>query len=188
MRILVTGGAGFIGSHLVKRLPARGAAVRVLDNLSPGRHSNLPPHAALDFIEGDIRDRNDGAPVRGQGRARGCDRASGSSGLGAGQRLGSVRGARHQLRRDAQPARGGARGGRAAFSLCAFCCRLRRRGSTAGEREAPSCVRSLPMRPTSSLGSIISVFTADNTACRRSPCAFSASTGRAKILTRLTSA
>ncbi len=56
MRVLVTGGAGFIGSHLVERLLAQGLAVRVLDNLSTGRRANLPLHPALEFIEGDIRD------------------------------------------------------------------------------------------------------------------------------------
>jgi UDP-glucose 4-epimerase len=56
MRVLVTGGAGFIGSHLVEQLLAQGIAVRVLDNLSTGRRANLPAHPALEFIEGDIRD------------------------------------------------------------------------------------------------------------------------------------
>ena len=54
---LVTGGAGFIGSHLVHRLVADGHRVRVIDNLSTGSRENL---AALDgrieFLEGDIRE------------------------------------------------------------------------------------------------------------------------------------
>jgi UDP-glucose 4-epimerase len=53
---LVTGGAGFIGSHLVERLLAAGWRVRVLDNLSTGKRSNLPQHERLEFVEGDIRD------------------------------------------------------------------------------------------------------------------------------------
>lgn len=54
-RVLVTGGAGFIGSHLVERLLDRGDAVTVVDNLSTGRRSNLPePHVALRFIEADL--------------------------------------------------------------------------------------------------------------------------------------
>jgi len=57
MKLLVTGGAGFIGSHLVERLLAGGEAVRVLDNLSTGKRGNLPSHPALEFLEGDIRDR-----------------------------------------------------------------------------------------------------------------------------------
>src|SRR5690554_2807184 len=55
MRILVTGGAGFIGSHLTERLLAEGHQVRVLDNLSTGRRENLPSHDGLEFVEGDIR-------------------------------------------------------------------------------------------------------------------------------------
>lgn len=43
MRVLVTGGAGFIGSHIVDRLTARGHQVTVVDNLSTGRTSNLNP-------------------------------------------------------------------------------------------------------------------------------------------------
>lgn len=58
MNVLVTGGAGFIGSHVVERLAARGARVRVLDNLSTGRRENLRAvGAAVEFVYGDIRDR-----------------------------------------------------------------------------------------------------------------------------------
>ncbi len=53
---LVTGGAGFIGSHLVDALLARGDRVRVLDNFSTGRRVNLPPREGLELLEGDIRD------------------------------------------------------------------------------------------------------------------------------------
>jgi UDP-glucose 4-epimerase len=51
---LVTGGAGFIGSHLCEALIARGDTVRVLDDLSTGRRANLP--AGVTLIEGDIAD------------------------------------------------------------------------------------------------------------------------------------
>jgi nucleoside-diphosphate-sugar epimerase len=55
--VFVTGGAGFIGSHLVDALVAQGASVRVLDNLSTGRRENLAESAGtIDFLEGDIRD------------------------------------------------------------------------------------------------------------------------------------
>jgi UDP-glucose 4-epimerase len=55
--ILITGGAGFIGSHLADALLARGQAVRVLDNLSTGKRANLPlAQARLTLIEGDVAD------------------------------------------------------------------------------------------------------------------------------------
>ena len=53
---LVTGGAGFIGSHLVETLLARGRRVRVLDDLSSGRREFLPRHPDLEVITGDLRD------------------------------------------------------------------------------------------------------------------------------------
>lgn len=55
--VLVTGGAGFIGSHLVDALIEGGARVRVLDNFATGKRENLA-HCAdrIDLIEGDIRD------------------------------------------------------------------------------------------------------------------------------------
>lgn len=54
--ILVTGGAGFIGSNLVDALVARGYAVRVLDNLSTGKRSNLPDRDDVELIVGDVAD------------------------------------------------------------------------------------------------------------------------------------
>ncbi len=54
--MLVTGGAGFIGSHLVEALLARGRPVRVLDDFSSGRREFLPQHRALDVVAGDLRD------------------------------------------------------------------------------------------------------------------------------------
>ncbi len=54
---LVTGGAGFIGSHLAEALVARGHEVRVLDNLSTGSRTNLDPVAdRIDFLHGDVTD------------------------------------------------------------------------------------------------------------------------------------
>jgi nucleoside-diphosphate-sugar epimerase len=54
MKLLVTGGAGFIGSHLCAALLARGYQVRVLDSLVYGRREWVPD--AAEFLEGDIRD------------------------------------------------------------------------------------------------------------------------------------
>src|SRR5262245_6295336 len=54
MRILVTGGAGFIGSNVVDRFLADGHEVAVLDNLSSGLRANVPARARL--FEADIRD------------------------------------------------------------------------------------------------------------------------------------
>ncbi|MGQ0539501.1 MAG: SDR family NAD(P)-dependent oxidoreductase [Gemmatimonadaceae bacterium] len=64
-RALVTGGAGFIGSHLAERLLSEGRAVRVVDNLSTGLQSNIevlartgeqPGAGAFEFLQGDLRD------------------------------------------------------------------------------------------------------------------------------------
>ncbi|MGC9104746.1 MAG: SDR family NAD(P)-dependent oxidoreductase [Candidatus Methanodesulfokora sp.] len=55
LRILVTGGAGFLGSHLVRALIKAGHSVRVLDNLSTGSLENIRD-LPLEFIRGDIRD------------------------------------------------------------------------------------------------------------------------------------
>ncbi|MCJ0973657.1 NAD-dependent epimerase/dehydratase family protein [Pseudomonas sp. PS1] len=54
--VLVTGGAGFIGSNLVDLLLAHGHSVRILDNLSTGKQANLPSHPRVEFIKGDVAD------------------------------------------------------------------------------------------------------------------------------------
>lgn len=56
MKILITGGAGFIGSHLVDRLLARGEDVLVIDNYATGRRDNLTPQPNLTAVEGSIAD------------------------------------------------------------------------------------------------------------------------------------
>ena len=55
-RYLVTGGAGFIGSHLVEELARRGERVRVADNLSTGKRSNIAHVPDVEFMEGDLAD------------------------------------------------------------------------------------------------------------------------------------
>ena len=59
MKALITGGAGFIGSHLAERLLNDGDEVTILDDLSTGRLENIQSfrhHAKLQFVKGDIRD------------------------------------------------------------------------------------------------------------------------------------
>jgi nucleoside-diphosphate-sugar epimerase len=53
---LITGGAGFIGSHIVEALVQRGDRVRVVDNFTTGKRANLAHLSKVDVIEGDIRD------------------------------------------------------------------------------------------------------------------------------------
>ena len=55
MKILVIGGAGYIGSHVVKELLTRNCDVSVYDNLSTGSRSNIPK--SVDFVLGDIQDK-----------------------------------------------------------------------------------------------------------------------------------
>jgi len=68
-RALVTGGAGFIGSHVAQRLVTEGVRVRILDNLSTGFLHNLSEFRDdIEFIEGDVRDADQCA-----GAVRGVD-------------------------------------------------------------------------------------------------------------------
>lgn len=60
-KVLVTGGASFIGSHLTDALVARGAEVRVADDLSSGHKQNIQSHIdskAVEFLEGDLKDQD----------------------------------------------------------------------------------------------------------------------------------
>ncbi|MFZ5648378.1 MAG: NAD-dependent epimerase/dehydratase family protein [Bacillota bacterium] len=56
MKVLVTGGAGFIGSHTVDALEGAGAAVAVLDNLSTGKFENIKQY--VDFYQGDLLEKD----------------------------------------------------------------------------------------------------------------------------------
>ncbi len=69
MKILVTGGGGFIGSHLVDLLLKQAHSVRVLDNFTTGKRTNLPEtHLQLEIYTGDIRNPQDIAACM-----QGCD-------------------------------------------------------------------------------------------------------------------
>lgn len=72
MNVLVTGGAGFIGSHIVQTLLQEGHAVRILDNFSTGKRENIEELVqrfnghSLEVLEGDVRNASDvGQAVRG---------------------------------------------------------------------------------------------------------------------------
>ena len=57
MNFLITGGAGFIGSNIAKRLVRDGESVRIIDNFSTGKRNNIDEiKDKIDLIEGDIRD------------------------------------------------------------------------------------------------------------------------------------
>ncbi len=56
MKIFITGGAGFVGSHIADRLLNRGDTVMVIDNYATGRRDNLAPQANLTVVEGTIAD------------------------------------------------------------------------------------------------------------------------------------
>jgi UDP-glucose 4-epimerase len=77
---IVTGGAGFIGSHMVDVLVDRGYAVRVIDNLVGGREANLAHHkgrADVTFYNADIR-----SFMPGDDRFKGVDRVFHFAGIG----------------------------------------------------------------------------------------------------------
>ena len=60
MKVLITGGAGFIGSHLAEKLLKLGYEVRVLDNLSSGSLENLSQIMdEIEFVKGDCKNRRD---------------------------------------------------------------------------------------------------------------------------------
>src|SRR5260370_30693802 len=56
MRVLVTGAAGFIGSHIAETMRAAGHEVRGLDSLTPAVHNGRPDHISGELIVGDVRD------------------------------------------------------------------------------------------------------------------------------------
>jgi nucleoside-diphosphate-sugar epimerase len=98
--ILITGGAGFIGSHLCDALLDKGYAVRILDDLSTGKRSNLQvDHPRLELIEGDVADA---ALVARAAAGCQCRGAPGGGGLGAGVGRGPGKNPPEQFHRHAQ--------------------------------------------------------------------------------------
>src|SRR6476619_7311264 len=67
-RYVVTGGAGFIGSHLVEELLRRGESVRIADDFSSGKRENLPAGGKVELIEGDLAD-----PAVAARAVKGCE-------------------------------------------------------------------------------------------------------------------
>lgn len=67
-KYLVTGGAGFIGSHLVAELLRRGERVRILDDFSTGRRENVPDDSEIELEEGDVADE-----TAARRAVQGCD-------------------------------------------------------------------------------------------------------------------
>src|SRR5947208_17088097 len=63
--VCVTGGAGFIGSHVAEAFLAQGRRVLIIDNLSGGRRENVPPGAELHVL--DVRSQEAAGPVRESG-------------------------------------------------------------------------------------------------------------------------
>jgi UDP-glucose 4-epimerase len=57
MKVLITGGSGFIGSHIAERLLSQNDTVLVVDNYETGRRDNLTPHPNLTIVEGTIADK-----------------------------------------------------------------------------------------------------------------------------------
>ena len=89
MKVLVVGGAGYIGSHTVYELIRAGHDVAILDNLSTGRQQNVHPQAR--FYWGDIREKSDVTRVLDAEAALGA--GAGGTGAGAGGAVGGAGGA-----------------------------------------------------------------------------------------------
>ena len=129
---LVTGGAGFIGSHLVEELIRRGERVRVVDSLITGKRDNLSHLPTVEFIEGDLADL-----AVARRAVDGVDYVLHQAAIPSVPR--SVRGPDHlqprQRRRLAERAGGRARCRRAARGVRRIVLRLRQRADAAEGRD-----------------------------------------------------
>ena len=129
---LVTGGAGFIGSHLVEALLGEGFRVRVVDNLATGHLSNLAHlEGRFEWIEGNVADF---AVCRRAAEGVGLRLPPGGDPQRAALGPGASGLARERPDRHDQHARGGAAGGRAALHVRGLEQRLRRHDRAAEAR------------------------------------------------------
>ena len=84
-KVLITGGAGFIGSHVARALSASGCIVRVLDDLSTGRRDRIAALDGIEFLQADVRNpaavhrAMHGRPSRHPPRRRAAGRRSRSA-------------------------------------------------------------------------------------------------------------
>ena len=184
MKVLVTGGGGFIGSHIVDRLLADGHDVRVLDNFATGRRENLLEVLDdIELVEGDIQSYE-----RVHNAVGGCEVV-----LHQGALPSVPRSVQDPLTSNATNVTGtlnvllAARdAGRPARRLRVVVVDLRRQPGAAEARGAPAAAdlartpwRSSPARATAAAST-------RSAASRRSPCATSTSSGRGRTRSRST--
>ncbi len=182
---LVTGGAGFIGSHLAEELVRRGHPVRVADNFSTGKRAQPGARAR----RRDPRGRP-GRPGRGRPRRRWLRvrPAPGRHPLGAALGEGSRHLEPRQHRRDAQRARGRARRRRPPPRLRRLVVGLRRHADAAQARGHAARIRSRPTPCRSWWARSTGGCSRASTASRRSPSATSTCSGRGRTPARRTRA
>ena len=128
---LVTGGAGFIGSHLAEELVRRGHRVRVADSLITGKRSNLDHIPGVEFMEGDLADLTF---AQASGRGLRIRAAPGGDSVGAALGQGSDHLEPRERGRDVEHARRGARRGRQAAGLRGVVVGVRRYADAAEAR------------------------------------------------------
>ena len=163
---LVTGGAGFIGSHIAEALVARGDRVRVLDNLSTGHLSNLDGfRERIEFIEGDLIDARLVAEAVAGRRLR---LPRGGAGLGAAERRAAAGYPRRLRDRHGDAAGRRPAGRRAARGLRRLQQRLRRPADQLASARPTCPPRSRPTPPPSWPASTTARRSRPPTASRRS--------------------
>ena len=174
-RVLVTGGAGFVGGNLVRRLLREGAEVTVLDDLFTGSRENLPP-TGFTFVEGSVCDPPTVEHLVAQNpivfHCRGAEH----------RRLHaqSARGFRDQHRRHAQRAAGGARRRNRASRLHLLHLGLRQSALSPDQRGRSRCRCSRPTRCPSWPASTTAPPSTSPTTCRPWRCVTRTSMGQAR--------